>query len=121
MNTIRSPHVVQVHPDENLPKDLVFQDALPSGVTISSVDSVVVTLTEGTEVDPLLVPIAGASVNPAQFTDPRSGLTVDANKSVQVNVSGGTKGCDYDVKVVVVLSSGVTHKMAGVFPFEVLG
>ena len=95
----------------------IFDDEiLPSGVTISSVTTPVITVAEGTSTTALT--LSGAAANVAVFTDDE-GRSVGIARAVRATTAGGTAGVIYRVAITVTASNGEIY--TGVWTVSVEG
>lgn len=116
MDSVRARIPFIKHPDDDGNGDVyafIFEDAIsiPSGLTIASVGSIVVTTESGTSTTNLTV--GTGTANTSTFVDD-DGNTVPIGKAVLADMSGGTADVNYAVKIPVTLSNG--RVIAGVFP-----
>lgn len=90
--------------EENVPLTFDFSAGLAEGETLTTIDSVAIAVSFGTDATPGAVLVGGNSVD-ASFT------------KVIVPVKDGVAGCDYDVKVVVNTSNPLKQlALVGVLP-----
>lgn len=80
-----------------------FASELATAETIASVESLAVALTAGTDPSPALILSGAASIDAA-------------TKEVRQNVTGGLVGCDYELRCLVVGSTGLKHLVVGTLP-----
>lgn len=100
----------QKHVEDETQYGFIFDDVLPTGVTISSValpssdgyTSGIKTIS-GTSITALT--IAGQAANAAAFDDD-DGYEVAIGRAVQATIAGGTKGCQYGIRLEVTCSNG---------------
>lgn len=113
--TVRFPPFTK-HPDDSGQYAFIFTKAItiPDGLTITSVGTITIRVDSGTD-DALTTLVVGAGApNAATFVDD-DGNTVAVGKAVLANVSGGTDGVRYLVKIPATLSN--SRVIAGEAPF----
>lgn len=98
-----APKPFTKHLEDEVVYGFIFDDVLPSGVTISSVGAATITTVSGTSTTPLAA--AGQAGNAAAFDDDE-GYSVAIGRAVRATVSGGTAGCVYNVRFEAVASNG---------------
>jgi hypothetical protein len=114
MNIVRAAKNFIKHTYDAPVYGFIFDAVLPSGTTVSTVDSTVVAVDDG--VSTLTLTLAGTAANGSAFTDD-DGNTVAIGRAVQATVSGGTAECMYSITVKITASNG--EKYGGVWVVEV--
>ena len=94
------------HPDDSVQYGYVFDDVLPTGVTISSVSTPTITVLSGSSTTALT--LAGQAANVAAYDDD-DGVSVPIGRAVRATTAGGTVGCVYGVEIKVTASNGEVY------------
>lgn len=117
MDSVRFPAFVK-HPDDNGTNAFIFEHAIdtPEGLTISSVGTIEVRVDSGDDVALTTLVVGAGSPNGVAF-EAHDGRTIAIGKAALANVSGGTNGVNYLVKIPVTLSNG--RVLAGEAPYYV--
>src|SRR5262245_10659713 len=98
-----APRAFNKHKEDEPSYGFIFDDVLPSGVTISSVAAPIITTVSGSSTTALSV--TGQAANAAAVDDD-DGLSVAIGRAARATVTGGTSGCVYNVMIEVTCSNG---------------
>lgn len=105
-NRTHAPKPFTKHPLDSVQYGYVFDDVLPSGVTISSVTAPTITTLSG--VSSTALTVTGQAPNAAAYEDD-DGRTIAIGRAVRATTAGGTAGCIYGVEIKVTASNGEVY------------